>query len=99
MDIKTAFLHAPLDDDVDGIIAGRPPAALVRLGIIQENSYWKLKKVLYGLRSGPKKWSECTDRNLASAQVDGPNGTANFQKCEVCKNIWKLWMTRIKFMH
>ena len=34
LDIKTAFLHAPLDDEEDGIILVKPPALLAILGLI-----------------------------------------------------------------
>ena len=55
MDVKAAFLHADLDDAVDGIYAMKPPAVLVRNNFEKESTYWKLNKVLYGLRQGPKR--------------------------------------------
>ena len=36
LDIKTAFLHAPLDDEDDGIVLVRPPTMLERLGLVPE---------------------------------------------------------------
>ena len=41
LDIKTAFLHASLDDEDDGIILVKPPALLAMLGLIPEGVYWK----------------------------------------------------------
>ena len=35
LDVKTAFLHAPMDDDLDGIVLVRPPAILKRLGLVE----------------------------------------------------------------
>ena len=64
LDIKTAFLHAPVDDKEDGIYLVKPPAILTQIGLVEEGSYWRLHKVLYGLRSGPKKWGEHRDEVL-----------------------------------
>ena len=56
LDIRVAFLNAALNDDVDPIYLVNPPELLRRLGLIPMKKWWKLGKVLYGLRSGPKKW-------------------------------------------
>ena len=58
LDIKTAFLHAELDDREDGVYRVYPPKLLVRNGLVANDTVWKLEKVLYGLRAGPKKWTE-----------------------------------------
>ena len=63
-DSKTTFLHVSLDDEYDGIILVKHPALLAILGLIPEGVYWKLKKVLYGLRKGPNKWSEHRDAEM-----------------------------------
>ena len=47
---------------------------------------WKLNKVLYGLRSGPKKWGDHRDEKLKTMKVD----TARCEPCENCANIWKV---------
>ena len=69
LDVKAAFLHAELDDKADGIYAMKPPAVLVRHKFEAEGTYWKLNKVLYGLRQGPKRWSEHRDRVLGTMEV------------------------------
>lgn len=54
MDIKTAFLNAPLMSEEDGgeasVVILKPPNILVKLGYVQPNSYWKALMVTYGLR-------------------------------------------------
>jgi len=94
LDIKTAFLHAPLSDQEDGIYLVKPPEILVRMGLIKEGAYWKLRKVLYGLRSGPKKWGDHRDRALQDMRirVKGETGTleANCEPGKHCANIWKI---------
>ena len=69
LDISTAFLHAELDDKEDGIYCVVPPRLLVRNGLVGADTVWKLNKVLYGLRAGPKKWSEHRDKVLKEIQV------------------------------
>ena len=44
LDVKTAFLYAELNDEKDGVIIVQPPAILVRLELVKEGVYWKLKK-------------------------------------------------------
>ena len=60
MDIKTAFLNAPLMSEEDGgeasVVILKPPNILVKLGYVQPNSYWKALMATYGLRQSPKTW-------------------------------------------
>ena len=58
LDVTTAFLHAELIDTEDGIYLIMPPQILINLGLVAPGTIWKLRKVLYGLRSGPKRWGE-----------------------------------------
>eukprot|EP00975_Prorocentrum_lima_P068556 12921386-Prorocentrum_lima.AAC.1 len=44
MDVKTAYLYAPLDPVEDGIILVQPPSLLVKLGVVQPDALWKLRK-------------------------------------------------------
>ena len=72
----------------------RPPQILVQLGLIREGVFWKLQKVLYGLRSGPKKWGDHRDEVLKRMKVSVEKGnrtqTARCEACENCANIWKI---------
>ena len=69
LDISTAFLNAELEDAVDGVIVVRPPQILVDYGLVAPGVLWKLGKVLYGLRAGPKKWTEHRDAKLDGQEV------------------------------
>ena len=92
LDIKTTFLHAPLSDENDGIYLVRPPEIIVRLGLIKEGVFWKLRKVLYGLRSGPKKWGDHRDSILKTIEVllkcKGKTRKARCVPGENCANIF-----------
>ena len=58
-DVSTAFLYAPLIEKRD--VYCKPPQVLVKLGLIQPGTVWKLKKARYGLRTSPRAWEETTD--------------------------------------
>ena len=94
LDIKTAFLHAPLSDEEDGIYLVRPPEIMVQLGLIKEGVYWKLRKVLYGLRSGPKKWGDHRDNVLRQMNIflksEKDTRKATCEPGRNCANIWKI---------
>ena len=49
-DVSTAFLHAPLEDD---IYVTPPPEYYPQGGVL-----WKLKKAMYGLKNSPKLWQD-----------------------------------------
>ena len=84
---KTAFIHAALDDEEDGVYAVIPPAVAVRHGLVTPGKVWKLKKVLYGLRSGPKKWGEHRDKLLKELVVEQDGMKATLEQTGSCKNV------------
>ena len=88
LDIQAAFLNAALDDEVDPVYLVRPPHVLVRLGLISPRVYWKLKRVLYGLRSGPKRWGDERDKELRKAQIELNGQMLTCHQGEVSKNLW-----------
>ena len=94
LDIRRAFLHADLEPE-DGVIVVEPPKVLVRYGVVQEGVFWKLNKVLYGLRCGPRKWGEYRDRELLQMVVHlgGEHGCKYVskglvQQCASTPNLW-----------
>ena len=86
--IIIAFLNAALDDEVDPVYLVRPPLALVRLGLISPRVYWKLERVLYGLRSGPKRWGEERDKELRKAQIELNGELLTCHQSEASKSLW-----------
>ena len=94
LDIRSAFLHASLDEE-DGIIVVEPPKIFVRHGVVKDGVMWKLNKVLYGLRSGPRKWGEYRDHELQKMMVYLPGendckcaARGTIHQCESTPNLW-----------
>ena len=68
VDIKTAFLNAPLpdggEDSAETVVLIRPPPILVRLQYAQPGEWWLAKKAMYGLRQSPRVWGDFRDSVL-----------------------------------
>ena len=75
MDVKTAFLTAPLQTKRSHrIVVLRPPKVLVAAGIIEEGSLFLIEKALYGLQESPQDWCVERDRRFALLRWKGPDG-------------------------
>ena len=65
------------------------PAPLAKLGLKTPKKYWKLNKVLYGLRSGPKRWGDRRDKELREASVMLDSGEKlTLEQGKTCKHLW-----------
>ena len=63
VDVKGAFLNAPLqavDQEGELTVAMRPPAVLVRMGVIPKGELWIVNKAMYGLRQSPSRTTGTT---------------------------------------
>ena len=65
LDIKTAFLNAPLHNYT---VVVRPPQLAILLGLAEAGGLWLLLRTLYGLRVAPKAWEEERDKQLREAK-------------------------------
>ena len=89
LEIRVAFLNADLDEELDPTYLVNPPSLLTKLGLIPTKRLWKLKRVLYGLRSGPKRWGDKRDQELRKATI--MLTTEEWLTCHqgvVCKHLW-----------
>ena len=72
LDIKVAFLNAPLRDDEDhgdeAEVILKPPSLLVRLGYARPGEHYLAVKAVYGLRQSPRKWGR--QRSKAPSDED-----------------------------
>ena len=57
IDIKTAFLNAPLYESelVDEAVVLKPPSLLLKLGFARPGEFYKAEKAIYGLRQNPEE--------------------------------------------
>eukprot|EP00971_Amphidinium_carterae_P122193 2419488-Amphidinium_carterae.1 len=77
VDISTAFLTVKMP--VEQLVLLRPPAVLVRLGLLKEDDIWIATRAVYGLRSAPRLWEQSRDEVLQTCDfaVDrGVKGSA-----------------------
>ena len=64
VDVKTAFLNAPVDDSAErGIVIVEPPRVFREAQILKRpGEIWRVRKALYGLATSPKDWCLHRDR-------------------------------------
>ena len=94
MDIKTAFLNAPLMSEEDGgeasVVILKPPNILVKLGYVQPNSYWKALMATYGLRQSPKTWGDYRDECFHHMAWTHGGEEYYFERMTSEPNLWKI---------
>ncbi|CAE7895136.1 GIP [Symbiodinium microadriaticum] len=64
IDVKSAFLYAPIRSDSKGVeerIIVKPPSFLLELGIMTRDDRWWIRKALYGLPTSPRDWGRYRD--------------------------------------
>ena len=91
LDIKVAFLHAPLKDDKDSdddsAVVLKPPSLLVKLGYAKPGEHYQAVKAVYGLRQAPRKWGRHRDKKLL--QMKTPEGYV-FRPSVAEPNLWRI---------
>ena len=73
VDVKTAFLNAPVDEAAErGVVIVEPPRILREAGVLQHpDELWLVRKALYGLVTSPKDWCTHRDRHIKEFQWEG----------------------------
>ena len=91
LDVKVAFLHAPLKDDEDSdddsAVVLKPPSLLVKLGYAKPGEHYQAVKAVYGLRQAPRKWGRHRDKKLL--QMRTPEGYV-FRPSASEPNLWRI---------
>ena len=95
LDIKTAFLNAPLHvqdnkSKQKKVVLMRPPAVLVRLGLCKSDEYWAVERALYGLRESPRRWAVFRDEKVRTLRWQ--RGAQNFwmEQSIADPNVWRI---------
>ena len=94
IDVKVAFLNAPLVDSTleeeETIVVLRPPPLLVKLGYALPGEHYRAVKAIYGLRQSPKRWGDHRDRRMR--QMRTVSGYV-MRQSDAEPNLWKiLWI-------
>ena len=94
MDIRTAFLNAPLPTENEqgggSIVLLKPPAILVKLGYVSSTSYWKALMAMYGLRQSPKTWGDHRDECFHEMTWKIGKEEFYFESMTSEPNLWKI---------
>ena len=88
LDIKTAFLNAPVVTPNQEIVIVRVPA-IMRASGVRSEKYWVVDKALYGLDVAPRSW--CLHRNKVISGITSLEGTSRQVRClpmEEDANVW-----------
>ena len=89
LDIRIAFLNAPLDIEAEGqeptMVVLKPPSLLLKTGHVGPKEYYLAQKAMYGLRQSPRCWGlDQVLRNMRSAQGH------RFVQAEAEPNLWSI---------
>ncbi|CAK0886282.1 unnamed protein product [Prorocentrum cordatum] len=87
LDVKTAFLNADLPVDHREIFV-RPPAALVKFGLVPPGEVWRAQKAIYGLRASPRAWAEKRDHELLKMTVELDGRRCRLQQSSADPAVW-----------
>ncbi len=87
MDIRTAFLNTPWDDE-DVLV--RPPGLLVRMGLVPEGVLWQPTKALYGFRKSPRLWGCHRDSILRGKEIEIEGKKLKMTQFLSEPNLWKI---------
>ena len=95
LDIKTAFLNAPLttltvtEEDAPPVLI-RPPAILTRLGFTAGDELWIAEKAIYGLRQSPRAWSRFRDEVMKGMSWKMKERTMVLEPLDTDPNVWRI---------
>ena len=90
VDIKTAFLNAPVDSSEPEFLICNPPRRMVAAGVVPPRTKWRVKGALYGLVSSPRSWSIHRDKVLRSFQWSCGSRNRVARQCVPDPNVWRI---------
>ena len=102
LDIKTAFLNAPMKlgatgagNDEDAPLPKKaiikPPPMLIMAGLAKPDEYWEVVMALYGYKESPKLWSDYRDDQLALLKIPAEDqGWLVLDQMITEPNMWKI---------
>ena len=64
VDVKTAFLNAPVDESEARFLICNPPRHMILAGVVPSGTRWRVHGALYGLLTSPRAWSKERDGRM-----------------------------------
>eukprot|EP00439_Symbiodinium_sp_Y106_P058360 s2446_g8.t1 len=95
VDVKSAFLYAPIRSDYEGAeerIIVKPPGFLVELGLLDREDRWWIRKALYGLPTSPRDWGRYRDQEFKKFVITSEGVTHHLVQT---KSDDALWFARV----
>ena len=89
VDIRTAFLTAPLDQLKRTLII-RPPNSLIRAGVVAPNEVWEATGAIYGLEESPAAWSAFRDSRIPKLVITHAGEKYGLKQSRSEPNVWLL---------
>ena len=91
LDIRTAFLNAPLDVEDDGqdptVVVLKPPLLLIKTGHVGVKEFYLAQKAMYGLRQSPRCWG--LHRDSVLRKMKSKEGH-RFVQADAEPNLWSI---------
>ena len=88
VDIRTAFLNAPVDAAEPEFLVCSPPKHMVLAGVVPPRSKWHVKGALYGLNSSPRSWSCFRDSRMREFKWTQGEDSRVLRPCMSDPNVW-----------
>ena len=90
VDIKTAFLNAPVDSSEPEFLICNPPRHMIAAGLVPPKTKWRVRGALYGLVSSPRSSSIHRDKVLRSCKWECRDQSRVMRQCIADPNVWKI---------
>ena len=88
VDVKGAFMYAPLPQDTHVVV--RAPQSWAKLGIVRPNTFWTLRRAVYGLRCSPKAWGDERDRQFRGLTWSLDDVVYAMVQCVNDSQVWRV---------
>ena len=90
LEVRTAFLNAPVQKADRTMLIVKPPKILEDLQLSAPGERWIVDKALYGLTTSPRDWSRHRDNILRTLPISSHLGVLRLSQCRADDNLWKI---------
>ena len=90
VDVKTAFLNAPVDASESKYLICNPPRHMIMAGVVPQRTRWRVHGALYGLLTSPRAWSKERDGRMRKFRWQCSGTERRLLQCITDPNVWRL---------